>query len=151
MRLFSVLPFVCWSGLASAYPGGTAVSLGSNPLFSHGGNMGPTDSSTVFSAPSDQIMVITDVTLGLTQAARNCEMSLSVTLKTSTEDVLAEFAIGMPDLNNHPGTAQGYHFVSGIPILPGQSLVIETTEKYAECSSSIYRLRYTLAGYSAQP
>jgi hypothetical protein len=106
---------------------------------------------TVFTAPADQIMVITDISLGITQTSRSCELSLMVRIKTDTGAVLGEYGIGMPDLYNHPGNAQGYSFQSGLPVQPTQALVIETESAYRECDTSTYRLRYTLSGYSAQP
>ncbi len=127
---------------AWSYPGGSAVSLGSNPLFAHGGSVGVNTDVTVFTAPADQIMVITDI---------SCELSLMVRIKTDTGAVLGEYGIGMPDLYNHPGNAQGYSFQSGLPVQPTQALVIETESAYRECDTSTYRLRYTLSGYSAQP
>jgi hypothetical protein len=152
MRSTAALTLALLPGLALAYPGATAVSLGSNPVFSHGGNMGvEAESTTVFTAPADQVQVITDVSLGITQTSRSCELSVTVRLKNDLDEVLAEFAIGMPDLYNHPGNTQGYHFVSGLAVNPGQSLVIETERSYRECDASSYRLRYTLAGYRAQP
>jgi hypothetical protein len=138
--------------VALAYPGATAVSLGTNPVFSHGGNMGiETETTTVFLAPSDQIMVITDIALGMTQTSRSCEVMVAVQFLNDADEVLGEFAIGMADLYNHPGTAQGYHFNSGIPIQPGDSLRLKTTRTYRECGAETYQLRYTISGYKAQP
>lgn len=137
---------------ARAYPGTSAVSLGTNPVFSYGGNMGiETETTTVFLAPVDQIMVITDIALGMTQTSRSCEVMVAVQLMNDADEVLAEFAIGMADLYNHPGNAQGYHFNSGIPIHPADTLRVKTTRTYQECSSDTYRLRYTVSGYKAQP
>ncbi len=144
--LFLGLGLPAWS-----YPSGPAVSLGSNPVFAHGGNVGLDSNVTIFTAPSDQIMVITDVSLGITQTARSCEASLMVRLKTDTELVLAEFGVGMPDLYNHPGNTQGYSFQSGLPVQPGQALIIQTETAYRECSSAYYQVRYTVSGYRAQP
>jgi len=151
MRILWLIPIVALATPAGAYPGGTSVSLGTNPVFAHGGNLGIAANTTVFTAPADQIKIVTDITLGLTQTSRSCELSLTVRLKTDEDVVLAEFGVGMPDLYNHPGSAQGYHFQSGLPLAAGQSLIVETETAYQECSSSYYRLRYTISGYSAQP
>ena len=152
MRGILTLLLFFGSCTALAYPGTPAVSLGTNPIFSYGGNMGiETETTTVFLAPVDQIMVITDIALGMTQTSRSCEVMVAVQLLNGADDVLAEFAIGMADLYNHPGNAQGYHFNSGIPVQPTDTLRLKTTRTYRECSAETYQLRYTIAGYKAQP
>ena len=66
------LGFSLASSQAIGYPAGAAVSLGSNPLWTYGGSLRSASSSdtptTLFDAPSDQDMVLTDLSLGSTDA-----------------------------------------------------------------------------------
>ena len=54
------LGFSLSSSQAVGYPAGAAVSLGANPLWSHGG-MSNASSAVIFTAPADKDMVLTDL------------------------------------------------------------------------------------------
>jgi hypothetical protein len=115
---------------AVGYPAGAAVSMGTNPIWTVGGN---TSTTAVISAPEDQDMVITDFilspgynTLGL------------ATLTSSSGTVLGQFYLqSYNSIDRHVR----HTFASGIRIPGGESATL----------TSDITTYYSISGYYAQP
>jgi len=135
---------------ASAYPAGAAVSTGSNPVFSVGGDFGLDSTVEVITAPADHDLVVTDVIVSVTSPV--CRLSASISLElASSGEKLAAFALNVPYTHNDTGL-HPLHFESGLRIPQGQVLQISMpTRIYTECGTSSYRVYYTVSGYAAQP
>jgi hypothetical protein len=135
---------------ASAYPAGAAVSTGSNPVFSAAGNFGLDSSAEVITAPAEHDLVVTDVIVSVTAPVCRLSAAISLELAGSSEQ-LAAFALNLPYVHNDTGL-HSLHFESGLRIPQGQVLHISMpTRVYTECSTSSYRVYYTVSGYAAQP
>lgn len=141
--LFAIAAISSTLPKAQAYPT-PSVSFDANPVVSIGGTISGT-TTTVLTAPSDQMIVVTDVWLTMNQ--NNC--TSKVTLNTSSGSTLAEaklhsyrYSFGGGISNSHPTSIQ-HNFSSGLPIPVNESL--EVTES-GSCSVS-----FTISGYFAQP
>ena len=127
---FSLLP-----SDAVGYPAGAAVSIGSNPVWSTGGDMSSGDHTVVTAVDSD--LIITDVSLS---SWRTQWWDLKLTLADGTQ--IASFA--GEHLNTYPLHRT---FSSGLRVPQGSSLKIVWAASHG--GSNDYR--YTLSGYYAQP
>ena len=131
-------------GSALAFPQGPSVSVGSNPLFTFGGTIS-NGSTPVLTAPSDQLMIVTDIIL--TMNSNSCASNVDFT--DSNGSTLSQFKLHS---YNHEGTYRAaqsepssiqHAFNSGIAIGTGSSLTLTET---GSCN-----VPYTLSGYYAQP
>ena len=129
---------------ARAYPAGHAVSYGANPLFALGGS----GSATLFTAPTDQIMVVTDVVLSAEgdDGGLACESTISLT--TSGGDTLGVYTLAS-DTTSGSGyteitpTVIQHAYSSGLPIPSGESLALT--------DSGTCTVTYSFSGYYSQP
>jgi F0F1-type ATP synthase assembly protein I len=149
----AAVSFVLASGPAQGYPAGAAISSGSNPVVSTGGRLtGDGGSLTVFTAPAEHDLIVTDVVLTGAVTGYDCRGQVSVQLKRAdTAETLARFTV---DNRTHDYSQSGLvdsHFVSGIVVPAGVNLALETSLNYHTCSTSYYHVDYTLSGYLAQP
>ncbi len=137
--------------LASGYPGGSSVSLGSNPVFSYGGSVSKGGSGTVLTAPSDMDMVVTDVSLGMFAPSDHyCKQVLSVQLRRDDGTVLGQYPVLMDIYRHGISSNQTVNMQSGLRVPAGESLTLAVEEGAHEtCSSG--RVDYALSGYYAQP
>jgi hypothetical protein len=138
--LGAALSYVFSSATAIGYPASSAVSTGSNPVWSKGGEVDGVTIS-VMDAPSDQDVVITDVVLSFSNS--NCYSRVEI--RTDTGDILAFFRLRQTDeyyRTSEPTSIQ-HSFNSGLPVPAGQTLVLQ---EYGGCD-----VAYTLSGYYAQP
>jgi hypothetical protein len=134
------LGFSIASGRAESYPAGAAISLGSNPVIS-AGDIVDAGTNTVFTAPDDHQIVVTDVILSYSNG--NCHPQ--VTLDRTDGTVLAKFRLRQDndgDKTSEPTSVQ-HAFQSGLPVPAGESLRI--TEE-GSCD-----VAYTISGYLAHP
>ena len=129
------LGFSLASSDAVGYPAATAVSMGTNPVWSRGGSV---DSSSVsrINAPADQDMVVTDLLLSTPYHVE----WVTLTLEDGTN-------VGRAVLHGHDSDRNAlvfsHQFSSGIRIPAGTYLQIDDTMNHG--------LEYTLSGYYAQP
>ena len=144
MLLLSASVFVHTLGSAQAIPSMQNIGYGSNPLFTVGGTIS-NSSSTVMTAPSDQMMVVSDVIL--TMNPNLCASLIEFT--DSSGNALGHFKLhsnlhydGDKAAQSQPSSVQ-HAFNSGIALSPNNSLTISET---GNCS-----VAYTLSGYYAQP
>jgi len=125
------LGFSLSSSEAVGYPAGSAISMGTNPVWSVGGLPLATETIT---APPDQDMIITDVHFGNTDAQwLRVEMSLP-------SGSLAAFS------SDSPTDRHLWSLRSGIRIPAGETLTMAFEGYYGLGSS-----RYTVSGYYARP
>jgi hypothetical protein len=141
---------------AVGYPGGMAVSTGWNPVMSSGGMVAGTTSVDLFSAPSDQAVVVTDVSLSLGDGGAYCEGTITVTLQAGGAD-LAAYSIGYVREGAGSYKTQGQPQLvqsmrAGLQVPPGATLTLATNQLWeASCNGSTLDVYYTVAGYYAQP
>jgi len=137
---------------AAGYPATSAISTGSNPVLAHGGRLSYSgDEQTVFTAPADQDIVVTDVVLSGANTTYDCRGQSRVTLTTPSGGTLASFAV---DQRAQVYTQTGIitaHYGSGLPVSAGESLTIHTDSGFASCPTSYHYVDYSISGYLAQP
>ena len=137
------LGFSLSSSEAVGYPA-SAVSFGSNPVWSKGGLV--TESpEVVVTAPIGSDVVVTDVVLTFSDS--NCYPRVEI--KDDAGEVLASFKLFLnqdSDKTHQPTNIQ-HAFKSGIPVASGTSLSMSQYYSAGTCSE----VNYTLSGYYAQP
>ena len=132
------LGFSLASSPAVGYPAGAAISTGSNPLWTYGGEVSTGGVGvTVFTAPADQDMVLTDISLSTDY---DFDIAPSLLLDDGTE--LGYWVINGMRSASHTAAPVHMSMNSGIRIPQGRSLQINS-------GGSV--LRYSLSGYYAQP
>ena len=147
------LNLFCFGGVALAYPGATAVSVGSNPIRSAAGvlTMGTAMSVPgVMAAPSDQDLVITDIHMGLvSNSSAFCDAF--VKLADDAGNIYAAFSLKYTSpVSDSAGNLIRYSSATGIRIPAGVSVNLSIQDRY--CSSlGYFELTYTLSGYLSQP
>ena len=138
-----------------AHPGGSTVSMGTNPVRSFSGSLNLSVSSTaasVFTVPESQDLIVTDVVSGLVANTHYCMGTGRLILKSSTDTHLAEFPLYFSHLEDAgaPKTTV-LQATSGIRVPAGTTINVEWVWSYRECSDSNYRVPYLFTGYLAQP
>ena len=142
--ILSASIFVHALNTAQAIPQSQNISLGSNPLFTLGGTVSNTTTS-LFTAPNDQMMVITDIIL--TMNSNSCVSTIEFTNSNAT--TLSTFKLHS---YNHLGSYRAaqsqvssiqHAFNSGIAVSPNDSLDIS--------ESGSCNVAYTISGYYAHP
>ena len=149
------LGFALSSSEAVGYPAGAAVSLGSNPIFSAGGNLNGTASTNLSTLVSEgSSMVITDVILSVSDDYPSCFGNSRVTIREGST-TLASFAVGVSSDNRtlgmyNPNLVSTLR--SGILISPGvaPTLAVESLSE-GSCEEGSMGVEYTVSGYYAQP
>ena len=145
--LLASVALLIWSiGETFAFPQGPNVSMGSNPLFSYGGKVNNSQIA-LFTAPSSQSMVVTDLILSM----KNSNCLSTVELTTSGGDLLSSIDLHSRYVMSGNGYAASatqtspslvqHSFSSGIPLALGETL--EMNEN-GGCDVS-----YTVSGYYA--
>ena len=120
---------------AVGYPAGAAVSMGTNPLWTYGGQA--SSPSTIFTAPGDKDMVLTDLSL-----STDTDHETSPALKLGDGTELGYWVINGSRYSSHSGTSVNMSMTSGIRIPQGQRL-----DLYPNGTT----VRYSFSGYYAQP
>jgi hypothetical protein len=138
--------FAVYRTNASGFNGGVVVSTGNNPAFAVGGGVSSSTTTTLKTAPSDAILMVSDVVL-TANPHDNC--TNIVTLQTSGGATLGQFRLGSQRQNNGGGYSTyaaspdqiQHSFAFGLPVPAGESLEMNT---FSSCEIS-----YTIAGYSS--
>ena len=133
---------------ASAYPSAPAVSLGSNPVMARGGYISPGSTVSSITAPEDQVLIITDVLLTMYGYSGSSACLKRVTFDTS-EGTIAEYRLVSDTDYSYDylqPTQVAHSYSSGLPLQPGDTLVLTHHSGGGECDVS-----YSLSGYYAQP
>ena len=129
------LGFSLSSSQAIGYPSGSAVSMGSNPVWAQGGNFSGGTAGYI-TAPADQDMVVTDILLSTRYSLERANL----TLEDGTN--VGQAIIHGYD-SDRPATPLSHQFSSGIRIPAGTYLQIN--------GSWGGDVDYTFSGYYAQP
>jgi hypothetical protein len=140
------LGFSLASSEAVGYPAGAAVSLGTNPVWSVGGNPGSTDTITALTAPSDQAAIVTDVAITASGYNGGYPCITTVTLLDPDGTSAAAYRVvsnASPYSSSWGPNSVVQAFSSGVAVAPGDTLRISVA---GNCTIS-----YTLSGYYAQP
>ena len=153
------LGFSLASSEAVGYPAGPTVSYGSNPVWSTGGDATRSSTSSVFTAPADQDVVVTDIGIDFKVKDPTCLMTVVATFKIEGSDtVLSKRSVSMNWWSNsYSGQGQTFDVAmkSGIRLPAGETLsLVMSSEMFDHCDSIGTRtndLVYTLSGYYAQP
>ena len=153
------LGFSLSSSNAIGYPGGAAVSYGSNPVQSFGGSIAAGSSTTLLTVPADQDFVVTDVSLIAKSTSSGCMDKVDVEVFAADTTVAAynvSTSYEREYFGNHTvADPVKQSMVSGLRIQSGETLSLSTssyaTFSYSGCSSSrTPAVVYTLSGYYTQ-
>ena len=136
MGLGAMTIMVFQSQPAIGLPSSPTVSVGTNPVRAWAGTVN-SNPVVLFTAPTDQDIVITDVHLSCNYT---CETRIE--LIRSDASTVGSFWISGGYGTNYDSLSVQQQFASGIPVPAGQSLSIETTGP---------TVAYTISGYEARP
>ena len=120
---------------AVGYPAGATISMASNPVWTFGGSSSAI--VTVVTAPADQDMVLTDLSLSTDY---DYDTAPALMLDDGTE--LGYWVINGMRASSHAGVPVNMSMTSGIRIPQGRSL---------EFHPNGTTVRYSFSGYYAQP
>jgi hypothetical protein len=144
------LGFSLASSEAVGYPAGAAVSLGSNPVWSTGGDA--VGEVSVIVAPEGQRVVVGDVVLsasgsGSWHSGTQFSTCISEVTASAGGETIAKFRLvstgGVSNDNPIQPTVITHAFSNGLPVNEGDSLLLNHS---GNCD-----VAYTLSGYYAQP
>jgi len=141
--------------IAEAHPGGSAISLGSNPIRSATGEIDldvTTYATGVISAPSDQDLVLTDIILGMALENNGAKITGTIVLEDGSGTRLAGYAVrsGSVDQTYSVGVSQQYAGPTGIVVPAGSSVTIRWQRLDGDMEL-YFNVMYTLSGYLVQP
>ena len=135
-----------------------SISLGQNPVVSAGGSVTSSQSLMVMSAPSDQDLIITDISLtsfSPMSCKRNHHTQLFLGSGASVGAFETHSSISRGSYSSSAGLSVQQSLNSGLRIPAGDALYISTDETGYDGSScgtySNYGVRYMISGYHAQP
>jgi len=146
------LGFSLASSQAIGYPAGAAVSMGGNPVVSFGGTRNSAGTDAIGPAPTDQDLVITDISLsgnGVHSTYHACRWTVS--LESETGATLGVFKTwSQVNYSSHTIGNENISvpLQSGVHVPAGESLSLVVAQDSGGTSCSI---AYTLSGYYAQP
>jgi len=148
------LGFSLSSSDAVGYPAGAAVSTGSNPVFSVGGQLSSTESHSLPVGKEGYAMVITDVMLAASDGSSSCRGNSRVMVASSL-GTLASFAVGVTyDSRSYSNwyPLLSNSFESGLRVDPGEPVTISAVQRYeGGCDGPGMEIEYTVSGYYARP
>ena len=130
---------------------------GQNPLVSIGGTAYSGETKLLFTAPSDQDIIVTDLVLS-SYSPMTCKRNHKSEIILSSGGILGQFethsSISRGSYSSSGGLSIQHAFSSGLRIPAGDSLTIVVTETGVDgggCGgSSSYGVRYMFSGYHAQ-
>jgi len=152
------LGYTLSSSQAVGYPATSAISYGSNPVWSAAGRLVDDDAPVLISVPVDQEVVVTDVQLGMSDQDSdfNCMTKWTVDLQEGSETfgtwALQQYRHYSDGDSWTPGVQQvDASYTSGLRVPAGTSLTLTANKLYEmDCSGDAY-VHYTVSGYYAQP
>lgn len=135
---------------------GLSVSLGSNPIRSTAGIIDLAVAPTavgVISAPEDQDLVLTDVTLGLSTENNDARISGFVTMEGSDGIDYGAYVLQLGRIydGGTSGASRQYVGSTGVRIPAGITVSLRWTNAYTSHGLSTHSIAYTLSGYLAKP
>ena len=151
---------------AAAYPAGAAVSSGSNPIASFSGVLSVDTSSSspvsteLISVPSDQALILTDLSFYTRSNDPACMDMIQIQLSTAEGDVgnyevATRYCYGSNSCFAD-GTSVEQSLRSGLRVNPGTTLTLSNSKyqtwTWTGCyGSRTVSIQYTISGYYAQP
>ena len=134
-----------------------SVGYGQNPFVSIGGTAYHSETKTLFTAPNDQDIIVTDIVLS-SYSGMTCKRNHKSELILASGAVLGQFeahsAISRGSYSSSAGLAISHQLSSGLRIPAGDSLTFVVTETGSDggsCGSSTsYGVRYMFSGHYAQ-
>lgn len=158
------LGFTLASSEAVGYPAGSAVSFHENPVVAIGGTAYSSEAAkTLFLAPADQDLIITDVVLTSTSNLV-CQRTHKTEFSTSSGDVLGQFETSSGYTKTYgsawgassDGRAIAQTYSAGLRVAAGDTLlvgVVQTSSYTIDgCDpTGSHGVRYSVSGYHAQP
>ena len=140
---------------------GPNLGYGANPAVSIGGTAYDGETKTLYTAPSDQDILITDLILTSTSNA-SCFRVHKTDLMLSSGAVLGQFETASPTFQSSynsgvSGLSIQHAFTGGLRVPAGDSLLLVVVQSTAQgysnfCStSSSYGVRYMVAGQFVEP
>jgi len=143
---------------AIGYPAAT-VSKGQNPIVSVGGSAdmptGDPVTATVITAPEDQDIIITDINMSGTSDYSGCSERWPVSFTTTGGEIVAAYTSGIGSSNDYSyPDSLNLQLASGLRVPAGEGLVMSAYREAwgGSCSwSRVATIRWSLAGYAAQP
>ena len=158
------LGLVLASGDAIGYPAGSTISSASNPVVSIGGTAYTEEAAKpLLTAPSDQVLIVTDVVLTST-SDMDCKRNHKSELSTSSGAIVGQFETSSGIVSSYAhywavasdGQKISHTYDSGLRLNPGETLFLGVMEtgaySYTGCDPVGYHgVRYSISGYHAQP
>ena len=140
---------------ALAHPGGASVSYGSNPIQTYSGYLNDLDpqgaENNIITTPSNQDLIITDVTAGLV-ATVGCAGNGRIVLQSTTGTELAQFPLYFSNATNAGGnTPTTIQSTAGIRIPKDTTVNLQWLWSDWNCSKVNFRVSYLFSGYLTQP
>ncbi len=140
---------------------GPITGYGSNPAVSIGGTAYDGETKTLYTAPSDHDILITDIILTSTSNA-SCFRAHKTDLMLASGAVLGQFETASPTFQSSynsglSGLSVQHSFSGGLRVPAGDSLLIVIVQSTAHgysnfcSSSSSYGVRYMVAGQYVEP
>ena len=126
------LGFSISSAEAVGYPAGTAVSMGSNPAWSTGGELEVPDTVLLVTAPVEYDAMVTDIYLSTNYATQRASLVFS------DGTLAAKFRV-----RNEPGGDVVHSMTTGIRVPAGETLSLQWANSH--------KIIYNMSGYYAQP
>jgi hypothetical protein len=141
---------------ALAYPGGTAISSGSNPVRSAAGRLNlatETTATDVLSAPADHDLILTDISLGVPMSSASTSYSGYAEIQGSDGVKYGVYTLtsGRVEIYGTPVGSVQFAGRTGLRIPAGVSISVNWVFTFNSHSVSNYLFTYTLAGYLAEP
>ena len=144
---------------AVGYPAGPAGSMGQNPIVTSGGTVNAGGSATLFSAPADQDLIITDIVL-TSGSTITCKREHRTELSHSGGGTLGHFVTSSASgrqynqYDSSSATAIQHAFGSGLRVPAGSSVTLTVQQTAAQGPScgvdTDYGVSFAVAGYLAQ-
>ena len=154
------LGFALSSATATGYPAGASVSHGANPIVSAGGTTYDAETKTLFTAPTFQDLIVTDLILTST-SVMTCKKGHLTELTLGSGEVVGQFQTSSSvarryyEYDSSPGLSVQHRFASGLRVPAGDSLIMTVTDTGSHGDSctptTSYGVRYSVSGYFAQP
>ena len=126
------LDFSISSAEAVGYPAGAAVSMGSNPAWSTGGELEVPDTVLLVTAPVEYDAMVTDIYLSTNYATQRASLVFS------DGTLAAKFRV-----RNEPGGDVVHSMTTGIRVPAGETLSLQWANSH--------KIIYNMSGYYAQP
>ena len=139
---------------AEGYPGGAAISQGSNPVRSGSGSIhieSTPSTGDIIASTATQQLIITDLMIGFVQQSNHCRGAGEARLVGSDGVTYANIPVHSTTLNNAQTMSTQFSARSGFAIPTNTAVHLEWVWAWNECSRGEFGLAYNLTGYLSTP